>query len=138
MKISRLVLLLAGASGTVLFGQQDAEFTAWMKITAASTGALNKMESKTGMDAMRAAERIGGVYEQMIGYWRQKDAPDAVKWSVEGKAAAAELASAAHGGDSEKATAALKMVGATCRPCHEGYREKLEDGTYRIRMKAKQ
>jgi cytochrome c556 len=127
--ISILVLLSAGAFAA---GAQNTEFTAWMKQTKAASEALQKGD-KTGVKAMENAERLGGIYENMIGYWRQRNAEPAVKISTEGKAAAAELASAAHAGDAERASAALKTIGATCQSCHQTYREKLADGSYRIK-----
>ncbi len=116
--------------------QRDAQFETWMKTTGKAADALSKLEPKTGKEVVGSAERIAGVYEEMIGYWRQREAKDAVKWSEQGKAAAVQLASAAHAGDSETAAAAYKTLGGTCRPCHTQYREKLADGTYRIKLES--
>lgn len=124
-----ILLLLAAAASPA----QDAGFTARMKALAASTGFLEKLEAKNTPAATRAAERMGGIYEEMIGFWRQRSSPDAVKLSVQGKAAAVALASAAHAGDAEKAAAAFDTLTGTCKPCHEKYRTRLPDGTYRIK-----
>lgn len=112
---------------------QDPEFVNWMKTTKGSMDALQKIEKKTGPDAAASAEKLASVYDHMIGFWRQKNAPDAVKISEDGKAAAALLLSAANANDSEKAVAALKTIGGSCKPCHEAHREKSEDGKYRIK-----
>ena len=113
--------------------QDNPEFTGWMKSTKAAMDALSKNEKKTGPEATASAEKLASVYEHMIAFWRQKEAADAVKVSEEGKAAAAMLMSAANANDSEKAMAALKTIGGTCKPCHEAHREKSEDGKYRIK-----
>ena len=131
MKTLAVAGLVCVAALTV--GAQDADFTKWMKATGQAAGAMGKLEKKTGPEAVKHAETIGGVYENMIGFWRQRNAPDAVKLSEEGKAAAVILASAAHGGDEEKAAEAWKQVGATCRPCHDAHREKNAEGEYRIK-----
>ena len=104
-----------------------------MKTTGTAVDELKKMEQKTGDQVMRRAERIGGVYESMIGFWRQRNAADAVKSSEEGKAAALQLATAAYAGDAEKANAAFKALSGTCRSCHEAHREKIAEGKYRIK-----
>lgn len=135
MTLSRVVLLIL-TTGLAAMGQQNAEFTAWMKISGRAFGALNKLENKTGKDAISNAERLGGVYEEMIGYWRQRNLADAVKWSEQGKAASVELAAAAFAGDSQKADQALKTIGETCQSCHTAFREKLPDGTYRFKQPA--
>jgi cytochrome c556 len=135
MKASKIAALIL-ISGLASVAQQDAEFTAWMKTAGRSFGALNKLEKKTGKDAVAGAERLGGVYEQMIGYWRQRNLEDAEKWSVTGKAAAMELASAAFANDADRAGEALKTLGETCHSCHTKYRESAPDGTYRFKTPA--
>ncbi len=133
MKAYRLAVPLLLVSGIALVAEEYPEFISMMKMTGQTMGALNKMEKKTGPQAARAAERIGSVYEEMIPFWRQRNAGAAVKTSEEGKAAAAELASAAYSGDAERTDAALKTIGATCKSCHDARREKIADGKYRIK-----
>ncbi len=125
-------MLFIGATG-IAVAEEYPEFIAMMKATGGATDTLRKMEKKTGPEAVRAAERLGGIYEQMLPFWRQRNAADAVKISEAGKAAAVELASAANGGDAEKADAAFKALGGTCKSCHEAHREKLADGKYFIK-----
>ncbi len=130
----RLALALAAVSGVFLLpAQQDETLITAMKSSDRAFDALMKLENKAAPEAVGRAERLGSIYENMIGYWRQKNLPDAVKWSVEGKAAAVVLASAAHAGDAAKAEAALKTLGGTCNSCHDAYRERTPDGKYRIK-----
>lgn len=127
------VAALAALSCLALSAEHNEQFVGWMKSTASASNALKKLEKKTGPEAVRSAERIGSAYEEMIGYWRQRNAKDAIKWSQDGKSAATQLAAAAHAGDEEKAVAAFNSLNTTCRPCHDTYREKLPDGKYIIR-----
>jgi hypothetical protein len=131
MNLSRVALLTL-ASGLIVSAQED-KFEEWMKSVNSSMGALRKAEKKTGAEAAAHAEKVGAVYENMIGFWRQRNAEDALKWSQDGKAAAAELASAATAGDDEKAMAAFAKVGSTCKPCHEAHRDKTPEGKYKIK-----
>lgn len=133
MKVKSLALVLFVAPAITMVAEEYPEFVSMMKMTNQAMSALNKMERKTGPQAARAAERLGSVYEEMIPFWRQRNAAAAVKLSEEGKAAAAELASAAYSGNAEKADAALQTLGATCNSCHEARREKLAEGKYRIK-----
>jgi cytochrome c556 len=73
----------------------------------------------------------------MIAFWRQRDSAVAVQSAIEGKAAAAMLASAAYAGDEAQAQAAFKTLGGTCRSCHNAHREKLPDGKYRLTLNKK-
>lgn len=126
-------LLFLTLAAVAVVAEEYPEFVDGMKVVSRAAGSLRKMDKKTGPDATRAAERIGAVYEEMIPFWRQRDQAGAVKISEEGKAAAAALANAAHAGDAEKAEAAFKTLGETCRSCHEQRREKLASGKYQIK-----
>ncbi|MCC6861928.1 MAG: ThuA domain-containing protein [Bryobacterales bacterium] len=99
------IALLAPLLGLALLAQEHAEFTVRVR------------EVKAGKEVVRNAERMAGAFENMIAYWRQRNA-DAAKWSEQGKAAAVRLASAAHAGDSVKAGRAVEDLEATCRSCH--------------------
>jgi cytochrome c556 len=127
--------ILLGLAMTALsaYGQQDEELQQWMKAAGPSAAALAKLENKTGKQAVLSAERLGAIYENMINFWRQRNAADAVKFSTAGKAAALQLASAARAGDDTAAASALRELTATCKQCHDAHREKIADASYRIK-----
>ena len=133
MKTGKWVVTLAVACGLGAVAAEYPEYTQGMQSAGKAMGELSKMETKTGAKAMEAAEEIAVVNENLIGFWRQRNAAEAVKLSEQGKAAALELANAAYAGDNEKAAAALKRVSETCHNCHEGYREKSEDGKFQFK-----
>jgi hypothetical protein len=133
MQIWKMTSLLVLAAGMAVVAEENTEFIGWMKYTKTASDDLKKMENKTGTEAVHRAERLGAIYESMIGFWRQRNARDAVNWSEEGKAAALELATAAYSGDAEKAKAAFETVNGGCKSCHEAHREKVADGKYRIK-----
>lgn len=130
MKHSLIALLLL--FGLTVAGQ-DNDFTSGMKTAAATMGAISKAEKKTGPQITSAGERLGSIYENMIPFWRQRNAADAVKISEQGKIAAAQLASAAFGNDEAKVTTALQTLGGTCKACHEAHRDKTPEGKYKIK-----
>jgi hypothetical protein len=133
MSPTRACLLIALPISLVLSAQQNPDLASWMKDAGEASTALRKLDKKTGEKAVESAEDLGGIYEEMIGFWRQREASRAVKWSMEGKAAAVELASAANAGDAGRAEAAWKTIGATCKSCHDMFREELPGGRYRIK-----
>jgi cytochrome c556 len=63
-----------------------------------------------------------------------KNLDAAVKWSEAGKAAALQLATATNSADAERVAAAMQSLAGTCRSCHEAHREKLPNGSYRIKL----
>ena len=121
----------------VLFGLtvagQDDEFERGMKAVKGTMDFLAKAEKKSGREITSAGERLGYVYENMIPYWRARDAADAVKLSEAGKAAATLLASASFGKDEAKVDAAIKEIGATCKGCHDAHRERTPEGKFKIK-----
>lgn len=90
MKIGYLAICFAGL-GLVLYAQDDADYTKWMKTAAGEMGALRKIDSKTGPEAAASADKIAEAYQHMSMYWSGKSADDAVKLADAGKAAAVAL-----------------------------------------------
>ena len=133
MKVIVLALLLLLVSGIAVVAEEYPEFISMMKMTGQAMGALNKMEKKTGPQAARVCRtaRFGLRGDDSVLAAAQCGA--AVKISEEGKAAAAELASAAFAGDAEKADAAFKTIGATCKTCHDARAREMAEGKYRIK-----
>lgn len=126
--MKRFALLVVGAVG-LLTGQDHQAFDAAMKSADTAMKAINKLEVKTGPEAVRHAERLAGIYEEMIGFWRHRGKENAVKFSAHGKAAALALMGAAYAGNQQEVAGALKALGATCRGCHQAYRVKRADGS---------
>lgn len=132
MKALTIVLfaLLLGLPSVI--AEQYRDFTAGMKACHESYHALADMPNKTGREAIHHAERMASIYEDMIGFWRQRNAA-AAKWAEQGKAALVVLAAAAYSGDSAKADEAFATVGQTCKECHDARRVKLPDGHYEFK-----
>lgn len=122
-----VIAVLMSAAG--VWAQDHAQFDAWMKSIDTTMKTLQKMEPKTGPQVVSAGERFGAIYEQMIHFWKERGLGDAVKISMDGKAAANQLATAAYAGNAQEAAAAFKAFGATCRACHTKYRVKRPDGS---------
>lgn len=119
-------LLLAVPS---VVGEEYTDFTAWMKACHQSYNALRQMDNKTGPEAIHHAERLAGIYEELIGFWRQRDAA-AAKWAEQGKASLVILEAAAYANDAAKANQAFANIGSTCENCHKAHRIELPDGKY--------
>ena len=132
MKTRLIVVLLAAA--VCALPAEYPELTTWMKGMKTALAAVQAPDAASNPKAVRAAERLGTSYENLIEFWRQQKVEGAVTISETGKTTAMELANALHSGNAEKAAALVKALGANCHSCHEAYREKLPDGRYRIKM----
>lgn len=141
MKALTLLLFCALAAfmlpGMDAAGKPDVdekEYAASMKTLGATMGHLRKsIEAKTADDVVTDASKVEAVFLLSEKFWKERKVDDATKWSQDGLAAAKELSAAAKANDMDKAAAATKAVGATCMACHTAHREKLPDGTYKIK-----
>jgi hypothetical protein len=124
------VALLVG----VAFAHDHEEFEGWMKITNASFGSLRKtVEAKQGPETAASAEKLVGVFEHVQAHFEDHHMEDGVNFAKTGRDAAKDLASAANSGNWEKASVDLKAIGGTCQGCHTAHREKLPDGSYKMK-----
>lgn len=122
--------LLAG----VAWAQDHAEFQGWMKTTAASFGSLRKsVMAKDGPAAAETAEKMSGIFKEVGGHFEEHKMQDGIDFAHHASEAAADLAMAAKAGDWDKAEADLKTVGAQCQGCHGAHREKLPDGSFKMK-----
>ena len=114
--------------------QVEDAYKDWMKSVPPAVGGIRKnLEAKT-LDAVVAdAKKLETVFGQSAEFWTKKGGADAAGWSKDVQAAAGKVASAAAAGDADGAAAAFKVVSGSCKGCHETHREKLADGSYKIK-----
>lgn len=117
----------------LLPAQDDAELSKAMKTIGKSMNNLKGMETKTGPEAVANAEKLVASYQTTATYWSAKSVDDASKWTQESLTHAQDLLAAAKAGEQDKAAAAYKDLGGGCRTCHEAHREKLADGSYKVK-----
>lgn len=90
------------------------------------------IEGKDTAQVSKDAARLSEINTKMAAFWKARKAEDAEKWSHETAAAATALAASAKAGNWEKAQKDAQGV-MRCKACHDAHREKLEDGSYRIK-----
>jgi cytochrome c556 len=133
MKKTALLSLFLGVSA-MGWAQDDEALKGWMKATAGAVGSIKKnLEAKSNDAVVTDAKKLEGLFENGAEYWTKKNVSDAAGWSKEAQAAAGKVATAAAAGDADAAAAAFKGVTGSCKGCHEAHREKLADGSYKIK-----
>lgn len=129
--IFALPILLAAV--LIAPAQVYTDMVAWMKSTDQAFDTIRDTQNKTGPKMTGMGERIATVYENMIPFWRQRNAAGAVQASEQGKAFALQFAIAARAEDAAGAEAAFKQLTGTCRACHQKHRERLAPNQYRVK-----
>ena len=117
-----------------LFAQEDKEYQDWMKTTGATAGSLRKnLEAKNGEAAVSDAKTLEEVFTQVHDFWMKKKIDNATKFATNAQTGFKEVGELATAGKFEEASATLKATMANCGGCHNAYREKAADGSWKIK-----
>jgi cytochrome c556 len=112
----------------------DELLTKIMKQVGPANGALRTDIEK--MDAKLAKEHatvLKQAFTQTEAFWKSKGKADAIQWSAEARKHAEAIDLAATGGNWDGVKASAGTLGQQCGACHGVYRERLEDGSYRLK-----
>lgn len=130
ISITGCAVLLAG----IVFAQDHEEFQGWMKSTASNFAGVRKsVEAKQASETAATADKMAAIFEHVQAHFEEHHMTDGVTFAKTGHDAAKELAAAANAGDWDKASAAVKTLGGACQGCHAAHREKLPDGSYKMK-----
>lgn len=131
-----LVLLFATFAAFAAVPQplDEQAFTAAMKTMLPTQGSLRKnIEAKNADGAKADAAKLEAIFKTSEEFWTERKADDAVEWSKQGKAGAAEIGKLAGAGEWDKIPDAQKKVGSTCSACHTAHREGSRESGYKIK-----
>jgi cytochrome c556 len=105
-----------------------------MKQVGPANGALRTDIEK--MDVKLAKEHaavLKQAFMQTEAFWKSKGKTDAIQWAAEARKHAEGIDVAATSGNWDGVKAAAGTLGQQCGACHGIYRERLEDGSYRLK-----
>ncbi len=92
------------------------------------------------MDAALTKEHAAVIKQAFVGteaFWKAKAKTDAIQWSAEAHKDAEALEAAVTAGNWDQAKAAAGTLGQKCAACHGAYRDRHDDGTFRIKSGTK-
>ncbi len=105
-----------------------------MKQVGATMGKIKKgIDGKMLHEAAGDAEKMQALLKDSQAIFADMKMMDAVEMSKAAQSAAGDIVSAGHGGNAEAALAAFGKLGGTCKGCHDVHREKLSDGSYKLK-----
>ena len=107
---------------------------AMKRINAAFTAIRQAVAAAGGNGANRDADVLNQAFADAEDFWKKDRRPDALKWSAEARQHSKALADAIAALEWDKAKGSMDALQRTCSACHGAYRQRLEDGSYRIRM----
>jgi hypothetical protein len=106
-----------------------------MKEIGASVGSVKKaFDGKPDKQVVAdAGEKLAKLFKETEMFFEKRGTADAVESSKNAVMASKELHTQAMSGTKASAQEAFGKVTGSCKGCHEAHREKLSDGTYKIK-----
>jgi cytochrome c556 len=97
---------------------------------AALRGAMDKLDANATKEQ---AAVLTKALSQAESFWRVRGNPDAIKWAADARAMAESIDKAIGAGKWDEAKASSGTLGQQCQSCHGAYRERFDDGSFRIK-----
>jgi cytochrome c556 len=113
---------------------EEASYDAVMKRIGPAFAALR--QAVTGSDAAALKEQaaiLKKAFGETQSFWKTRNRADATQWAADGLSHSEAIERAAARADWEAIKSSATNLGQACQNCHGAYRERLEDGSYRIR-----
>ena len=93
-------------------------------------GAIEKMDATAVKDQTAI---LAKAFTQTEAFWKTRGKPDAVGFAAEAKKHADAITTAVSAGKWDEVKASAGPLGQQCQGCHTAYRERLDDGSFRIK-----
>lgn len=109
-------------------------FQKMMKQVGTSNGALRK--AIEGSDAKLASEQTAALkktFSEIEAFWRARRKNDAAQWSQDARKLSENIERAAAAGKWDQVKTHATTLGQACQACHGVYRERFDDGSFRIK-----
>jgi hypothetical protein len=103
------------------------------KLPAAQGAVRKSLDSKDIPGSKEQATVLKNAFTEIEAFWKAKGNEEAMKWANEGKNHADAILVNLGLNNIEAAKTSITPLGATCGSCHGKYRERMEDGTFRIK-----
>jgi cytochrome c556 len=132
--MKKIAILATALFAILAFAQDHAALREAMKTAGSSFATLRK--SVTAQDAAateQAAEKLAAAFPTVRAHFEEHKMQDGIDFATTAEKASNSLAEAAKAGDWDQASADLKTLGGTCQGCHAAHREKLPDGSFKMK-----
>jgi cytochrome c556 len=99
-----------------------------------------RQAATAGSDAAEAGAQAAALkkaFTETATFWKGKPHPDAIQWNEDARTAADAIAAAAGRADWDAIKTSMPRLQGACASCHNQYRERLDDGTYRFKPPAR-
>lgn len=113
---------------------EEEAYSKLMKQVGSANGALRK--ALEGSDAKLAAENtatLKKVFGEVETFWKARRKSDAARWSEDARKLSENIERSAAASNWGDAKTHAGNLGKACQTCHTAYRERFDDGSFRIK-----
>ena len=103
------------------------------KLPPAQAALRKALDGSSAELTKEQATVVKTAFTEIEAFFKSKNNEEATKWAADGKRHADSILRNVANGNFEAAKTSVTPLGATCASCHGKYRERMEDGTYRIK-----
>ena len=103
------------------------------QVGAANRALRTALEGSDAKAAQENALLLQQGFKQSAAFWRTRRVAEAAGWSQDGLKLAESIHRAASAGQWEEVKTTVGTLGQVCQTCHTAHRERLDDGTFRIK-----
>jgi hypothetical protein len=113
---------------------EDEAHSRTMKVVNDANAALRKaIEGSDAPETSKNALALKQAFAETEAFWKTRSRTDAVGWAVDARKLAEAIETASAIGKWEDVKTAVGTLAQACQSCHAIYRERFDDGSYRIR-----
>jgi len=113
---------------------EEEAFDKVMKATGPAFTTLRQTLTDTDADSLKAQTvTLRRTFSDTQAFWKGKGRTDAIGWATDARGHVEAIERSALKGDWDAARASASSLGQMCQNCHGAYRERLDDGTYRLK-----
>jgi cytochrome c556 len=103
------------------------------KLPTAQAAVRKSLDSKDAAGAKEQATLLKDSFTQIEAFFKTKNNEEATKWAGEGKGHADAILVNLGMNNVEAAKTSVTPLGGACASCHGKYRERMDDGTFRLK-----
>lgn len=103
------------------------------KLPTAQAAVRKSLDSKDAAGAKEQATLLKDSFTQIEAFFKAKNNEEAMKWAGEGKGHADAILVNLGLNNIEAAKTSVTPLGGACASCHGKYRERMDDGTFRLK-----
>jgi cytochrome c556 len=112
---------------------EEQAFDNIMKKVGPAFAAVRQSDASNAEPTKEHTAVLKQAFADTEAFWKTKARPDAVQWAQDARKHVDAIDRAAAAGNWDEVKSMAGTLGQTCQSCHTAYRERFDDGSYRIK-----